>query len=402
MIFNYHALDNSGKKSEGSVDAVSLDVAVGTLQKRGLIIVGIEPAEKESFLSSLHFGTGVSNKEIVMLSRQMSTLFMAQVSPLKIFTLLSSEVENLVLRRSLEAVVADIQGGAPISKALARHPHVFSDFYVNMVRAGEETGKLNDTFEYLADHLDRNYEVISKVKNALIYPAFVVTVFVAVMVLMFTVIIPKISVIITDTGQQIPLYTRMVFAISNFFLDYGLFMIIGLIVLAYFAVRYVRTDEGRKAWARFKLDIPYFGQLYRKLYLSIITDNMNTMIVSGIPMVKALEVSSAVVGNDVYQDILDQTLLEVKGGSSLSQSFSRHEEIPTILVQMAKVGEETGELGSIFKTMARFYQREVINTIDTLVSLIEPVMIVLLGLGVGVLLASVLIPIYDIANSAGL
>jgi type II secretory pathway component PulF len=402
MLFNYQALDNTGKRSEGSVDAVSLDVAVGSVQKRGLIIVNIEPAEKESWLSSIHFGSGVSNKEIVMLSRQMSTLFQAQVSPLKIFTLLASEVENLILRKSLAEIVSDIQGGAPISKALSKHPHIFSDFYVNMVKSGEETGKLNDTFSFLADHLDRNYEVISKVKNALIYPAFVITVFVSVMVLMFTVIIPKISVIITETGQDIPLYTQAVFAISNFFIDYGIILLALIMVLVYFGLRYIRTGEGKRAWSHFKLELPYFGELYKKLYLAIITDNMNTMIVSGIPMVKALEVSSAVVGNDIYQEILDNTLVAVKGGSSLSQAFSQYPEIPSILVQMTKVGEETGELGSIFKTMAHFYQREVVNTIDTLVSLIEPVMIVLLGLGVGVLLASVLIPIYDIANSAGL
>lgn len=402
MLFHYTALDASNKQTEGSVDAISVDVAVGSLQKRGLIIVDIESAEKESFLSSFTFGSGVSNKEIVILSRQMSTLFQAQVSPLKIFTLLASESENKFLTKSLNEVVSDIQGGSTISKSLSKHPQIFSDFYVNMVKSGEETGKLNETFNYLADHLERNYEVVSKVKNALIYPAFVISVFVAVMALMFTVIIPKISVIITDTGQAIPLYTQVVFAISHFFIDYGLFFVIALVILAYLGIRYVRTEEGRRAWAHFKLEIPYMGTLYRKLYLSVIADNMNTMIQSGIPMVKALEVSSAVVGNDVYKEILDETLLAVKSGSSLSQSLSQYDEIPTMLVQMVKVGEETGELGSIFKTMAHFYQREVVNAIDTLVSLIEPVMIVLLGLGVGVLFASVLIPIYDIANSAGL
>lgn len=401
MLFNYKSLDNAGKEMEGSIEAISLDVAVGSLQKRGLIIVEINPAEKESMFAHFHFGSGVSNKDVVILSRQMSTLFQAQVSPIKIFTLLAAEMENVFLKKSLGAIVADIQAGSTISKALSKHPQIFSDFYVNMVKSGEETGKLNETFSYLADHLDRNYEVISKVKNALIYPAFVVTVFVSVMILMFTVIIPKISVIIIETGQSIPIYTQIVFGISNFFISYGIFLLIALVILVYFAVRYVRTEEGERAWASFKLQIPYIGELYRKLYLSIIADNMNTMILSGIPMLKALEVSSAVVGNIVYKEILDETILVVKGGGALSEAFSKHHEIPSILVQMIKVGEESGELGNIFKTMAHFYQREVINTIDTLVSLIEPVMIVLLGLGVGILLASVLIPIYDIANSAG-
>ena len=154
--------------------------------------------------------------------------------------------------------------------------------------------------------------------------------------------------------------------------------------------------------AHFKLAIPYIGDLYRKLYLSIISDNMNTMVLSGIPMVKAIEVTAAVVDNEVYREILEESLLAVKGGSSFSQSLSQYPEIPNILVQMIKVGEESGELGSILGTMARFYQREVINAVDTLVGLIEPIMIVALGVGVGVLMASVLIPIYDIANAVGL
>lgn len=401
MLFNYKALENSGKATEGSVDAISLDVAVGSLQKRGLIIVTIEPAEKETFLSKFHIGAGISTKEVVILSRQMATLFQAQVSPLKIFTLLANEAENTTMRKGLNEIVTDIQGGATISKALSKHPHIFSDFYVNMVKSGEETGKLDETFEFLADHLDRNYEVVSKVKNALIYPAFVISVFIAVMVLMFTVIIPKIGLIIAESGQPIPIYTQIVFAVSDFFVQFGFLMLAGLIVLAYFVIRYIKTEEGKRAWARMQLDLPYFGDLYRKLYLAVITDNLNTMILSGIPMVKALEVSSAVVENDVYKELLNESLVLVKGGASLSQAFSQYPEIPAMLTQMTKVGEETGELGSIFKTMARFYQREVINTIDTMVSLIEPVMIVLLGLGVGTLLASVLIPIYDIANSAG-
>ncbi len=401
MLFNYHALEASGKDTTGSIDAISLDVAIGSLQKRGLIVVSLEPAEKEPWFAQISFGKKVSNKEIVILSKQMATLFEAQVSPMKIFTLLASEVENVTLRKSLEQVVTDIQGGSTISKGLSRHPDVFSDFYVNMVKAGEETGKLNETFNYLAEHLDRNYEVTSKVKNALIYPAFVITVFVSVMVLMFTVIIPKIGLIILESGQEVPFFTQVIFGISNFLLDYGFVLVGVLIVCVYFVIRYLRTAAGRSAWAHFKLELPYFGTLFRKLYLSVIADNMNTMILSGIPMVKAIEVTGSIVDNEVYRGILNDTLAAVKTGKPLSQSFGNYEEIPTMLVQMIKVGEETGKLGNIFKTMARFYQREVVNAVDTLVALIEPVMIVGLGLAVGILLVSVLVPIYNIASSAG-
>lgn len=401
MLYLYKALESSGAKKEGSIEAVTIDVAIDSLQKRGLIITEIEPAEKESWFSKFSIGSGVSNKEIVILSRQMATLFNAQVSALKIFSLLSAEVENRRLHQSLVEITDDLQSGSSISKALAKHPTIFTPFYVNMVKAGEETGKLNETFNYLADYLDRNYEVVSKAKNALIYPAFVITVFIAVMVLMFTVIIPKISVILTDSGQEVPFYTQIVFAISNFLIDYGIFIVALLIVGGFFFLRYIRTGEGARLFSRFKLGVPYLGELYRKLYLSIIADNMNTMVYSGIPMVRAIEVTASVVGNEVYKQILDESLIAIKSGSAFSTALSQYEEIPGILIQMIKVGEETGELGSILKTMARFYQREVVNAVDTLVGLIEPVMIVLLGLGVGTLLASVLIPIYNIANSVG-
>jgi type IV pilus assembly protein PilC len=270
-----------------------------------------------------------------------------------------------------------------------------------MVKAGEETGKLNETFEYLADHLDRNYEVVSKAKNALIYPIFVIGVFVAVMVLMFTLIIPKISVILLDSGQPVPIYTAIVFGISDFIIDYGVILLVLLVIMTFVLIRYLGTPDGRRAMGRFKLEVPYVGDLYQKLYLSVISDNLATMILSGIPMVRAIEVTANVVGNDIYKNILSESGVAVKSGSSLSQSLMQYEEVPSILTQVIKVGEESGELGEILKTMARFYQREVINAVDTLVSLIEPVMIVALGLGVGILLASVLIPIYNIANTAG-
>ncbi|MBX4189366.1 type II secretion system F family protein [Candidatus Parcubacteria bacterium] len=400
MLYLYKAINQTGQKTEGSIDAFSMEVAIDSLQKRGLVIITIDPAEKETWLSKLSFADKVKVKDVVILSRQMATLFEAQVSALKIFSLLAAEVENKRLQKILSEVANDLQGGSSISKALNKHPEVFSDFYVNMVKVGEETGKLNETFSYLADYLDRNYEVTSKAKNALIYPAFVITVFLGVMILMFTVIIPKISIILISSGAPIPVYTAIVFAISNFFLNDGWVLAAVVVIAGFVLYKYSKTDEGRTAIARFKLQVPFIGDLYKKLYLSIISDNMNTMILSGVPMVRAIEVTAAVVGNDVYKRILEDCMIAVESGSSFSKALSQYEDIPGILVQMVRVGEETGEVGSILKTMANFYRREVINAVDTLVSLIEPVMIVILGLGVGILLASVLIPIYDIANSA--
>lgn len=400
MLFNYHALDQDGHEREGTVEALSMDVAVSTLQRRGLIVSSIEPAVKKSPLQiELSFFNKVSNKEVVILSRQIATLFEAQVSALRVFRLLASEVDNKHLAEVLTQVADDLQGGSPISKALARHPKVFSNFYVNMVRSGEESGKLSETFGYLADYLDRTYAVVTKAQNALIYPAFVIGVFVIVMVLMLTIVIPKISAILTDSGQQVPVYTRIVIGLSNILIHYGFFVLIALVVAAVFGWRYMQTPQGELFFDSFKLDIPYLGNLYQKLYLSRISDNFATMLVSGVPVVEAVDITASVVGSATYERILKDTGEAVKGGSSISDALARHAEIPGIMTAMIRVGEETGELGSILSTLAKFYQREVTTAVDTLVDLIEPLMIVLLGLGVGTLLASVLIPIYNLAGS---
>ncbi len=398
MLFTYSAIDQNGQESKGSIDAVTEEVAVRSLQQRGLVIVTIEASDTKGFLGKLNFGGGVSNKDVVIVSRQIATLFEAQVSALRVFRLISEEAENPNLRNALAEVANDLQGGSAISKALEKHPKVFSPFYVNMVRAGEESGKLDQTFSYLAEYLDRAYEITSKARNALVYPAFVIGVFGIVMILMLTTVIPKLSSILEESGQAIPAYTAAVIGLSNFFVHYGVFLLIALVVAVFFVWRYVRTLEGQSSLSRIKLSVPYLGSLFRKLYLARIADNMNTMLSSGIPMVRALEISSSVVGNKVYEDILNHAVEAVRGGSSVGDALSGTKDIPNVMTQMVKIGEETGELGSILQTLARFYQREVGNAVDTLVDLIEPAMIVLLGLGVGTLLASVLIPIYNISS----
>jgi len=400
MLYYYKALKQTGEKVEGTIEAPGADSAIGLLQKQNLIIVDIKaPEEKKPFNIEIPFLNKVSNKDIVILSRQMATLFQAQVSALRIFRLVAEQSSNNLLQKYLFQIADDLQGGASISNALSKHPDAFSPFYVNMVKAGEESGKLDDTFSYLADYLDRTYEVTSKAKNALVYPAFVIATFVGVMILMLTVIIPKISVMLTESGQEIPIYTKIVLGISNLFLNYGIFMAIGAVIIGFLVWKYSQTEEGAYRLDELKLQIPYLGDLYRKLYLSRIADNMNTMIISGIPILRSLEITGAVVDNAVYKKIIDQTLYDVKSGGTLSSAFSQYKEIPGIMVQMIKVGEETGELGSILKTLAKFYQREVTTAVDTLVGLIEPIMIVALGVGVGILLASVLMPIYNIAST---
>ena len=268
MTFNYKAVTNTGEKKEGAIDAPNKDLAIAALQRRGFIVVSVKGVEEKGLLQMRLFDH-VPAKDVVILSRQISTLFDAQVSALKAFTLLASNAENQLLRQKLTNVTDDLQAGVTISGALAKHPDVFSDFYVNMVKAGEESGKLNQVFAYLADYLDRQYELTSKTKNALIYPAFVIGVFIIVMILMFVMVIPKLSAIILSSGQAVPIYTRVVIGLSNFFVDYGFFVLIFFVIAGLYLWRLSRSRSGKKYLDRLVLGLPVLGKRLIELYVQL-------------------------------------------------------------------------------------------------------------------------------------
>jgi len=267
MLFNYVAIDNTNTQREGTVEAVTIDSAISAIQKRGYTVVSIDPegADAGGFNDLLNIKfelfNSVSNKDIVILSRQIATLFQAHVSPLRIFRLLSAEIENKQLKGIMNEIVEDLQAGNSISRSLASHPQVFSTFYINIVRAGEESGSLEKSFDYLADYLDRSYEVISKARNALVYPAFVISIFFAVMGLMLTMVIPKIAAILTDSGQELPIYTKVVIGISDFLVDYMGFILIAMAAGGFGLWKFIHTEVGKRAYDEFIISIPVLGDL---------------------------------------------------------------------------------------------------------------------------------------------
>jgi type IV pilus assembly protein PilC len=219
------------------------------------------------------------------------------------------------------------------------------------------------------------------------------------MILMIIFVIPRLNTILSEAGQQIPLYTKIIIGISGFLRDFGPFILIALVVGIVFLWRYIRTESGQESFSRFQISVPYVGSLYKKVYLARITDNLKTLLSSGVSMVRSLEISADVVGNDVYSRILKESTDAVKGGNSLSEIFSKYDDIPLLVSKMIKIGEETGKLNFMLETLARFYKREVDGAVETLVSLIEPIMIIVLGICVGVLLISILGPIYNISSA---
>lgn len=402
MLFTYTAIDQNGTKSSSQIDASSVDAAIVLLQKRSISVVDIKEAEAESndILSNLSiFKQKIKPKDVVIFSRQVATLFEAGVSALKAFRLLAAENENKELQKRLTGVADDIEAGISLSDALAKRPDLFSPFYVNMVKAGEESGKLNESFLYLADYLDRDYELHQKIKKALTYPMFVVGTFITIMMGMFIFVIPKMAAMFADNGAELPMITKVVLGLSEVLSKYWLVYTPMLIVAGWFFYRWSKTEVGTRKVDEFKSNMPVFKNLYQRIFLTRLADNMNTMLTSGVPIVRSIDITAAVVDNTVYRDLLGRVSTKVQTGTAFSKALYEEPLVPNILVQMVHIGEETGELGYILKNLATFYKRELDTTIDTIIGLIEPAMIVGLGLGVGILVSSVLLPMYTLSSS---
>jgi type IV pilus assembly protein PilC len=402
MIFHYTALNTDGTKIEADIDGATMDAAVAMLQKKGLTIVTIN--EQGTGGTGLEFITQLSifkqkirQKDIVIFSRQIATLFEAGVSALKAFRLLASEGENKSLVEELTHVADDIESGISLSEALSRRPTLFTPFYTNMVKAGEESGKLNETFLFLADYLDRDYEMTQKIKKAMTYPSFVIATFFLIMVAMFVFVIPKMAAMFIDQGAELPTITKIVLAISNIFVKYGPVTFPLMIVAGWLFHKWSKTDDGKRKIDEIKIQIPVLKVLYQRIFLQRLADNMNTMLSSGVPIVQSIEITSSILDNVIYKDLLVRVGNKVQTGTSFSKALYEEPLVPNILVQMVHIGEETGALGFILKNLANFYRRELDTAIDNVIGLIEPAMIVGLGLAVGILVSSVLLPMYSLS-----
>lgn len=405
MLYYYSHLNANGNKEEGDIEATSLDNAILILQKKGITTI-LEVKEKVNkqdnalaLVAGKLFKQSIKSKDVVMFSRQVATLFEAGVSALRAFRLLAQENENKTLQEQILGVADDIETGISLSEALSRRPDLFSNFYVNMVKAGEESGKLNEVFLFLADYLDRNYELGLKIKKALTYPGFVIGTFFLIMVAMLTFVVPKMAKMFAEEGAELPLVTRIVLFASDLFVKYGpiTFPLMGIAGFAFY--RWSKTEDGGLAVDEFMLKVPVIKNLMQKIFLQRMSDNMNTMLTNGVPIVKAIDITASVLENRVHKKLLERVSEKVQTGKSFSKALYEEPLVPNILVQMVHIGEETGELGYILKNLATFYRRELDNAIDSMIGLIEPAMIVSLGIGVGILVSAILLPMYSLTEA---
>lgn len=383
------------------VEAVNEKAAIATLQGKGLIILELESASGSVFSLNFKLFQRVKSKEVSIFARQLATLVSAQVPLLTSLQSLSKQVENDYFKEILFDVANDVEGGTVFSKALARHSKIFSEFFINMIKAGEASGGMEKSLLYLADYLEKQDHLNSRVRGALIYPGVIISAFIVIVILMMIFVVPKLTNFLQEAGQELPFMTRMMIGLSNFLINWWWLLLILVSGGAYYAVYAVKHNPAaRRQWDYLKLKMPVFGKkVFEKIYITRFAENLSTLIQGGLSILQALQVTSEILGNVVYRDIVLEAKESVRVGESLSSSLAKRKEIPPLVTQMIATGEQTGSLDVILKKMGQFYSREADATIDTISQLIEPLLILLIGGGVIVLIMAILMPIYNIAGS---
>jgi len=399
MKFNYLTRTLQGEKQRGVIEAVSQAEAIRILQKRQLIIIKIQSVEETPlFGKRIKIFERIKRKEIFIFFRELAILAGADVPLVQSLRTLSQQMPNPYFKEIVFELANEIDGGASFSKALSGYPKVFSDFSINLLKSGEVAGRLQESLNYLADYLEREYYLISKVRGAMIYPVFILSVFLAVGILVIVMVIPQLTSILTEAGQELPWSTRLVIFTSEFIRAWGWLILLLSGIAGVFLWRYKKTPEGKVLWDKTLLKLPIFGKIFQKTYLARLADNLSALIKGGVPIIQALNVSGEVIGNAVFQQIIWQARDEVKVGRSMSSSIEKHKEIPMLFSQMVKTGEQTGKLETIMEKLSTFYNKEVSNIVDNLSQLIEPILLVVLGAGVAILVFSVFMPIYNLAG----
>ena len=400
MKFKFKARTKEGEIKRGDIEAIDREAAVKLLQNSELVPVSIREIKHSESMSSTieRLTTSVSQKDLLLFYRQLSTLVSAKIPIAPALRTIHDQTENAHLRVVVMEIAADVEDGLSISESFGKHENVFTPLSVNMIKAGEVSGNLQGAIDFVAESAESNYQLKSKVTGALIYPVFVICVSMVIGFITVTWILPKLTEVIKDLDVEIPWYTQMMIHVGDFMQAYWWAVLIGFGGLVASIVYYMRSEDGSKEWDRIKLRIPVIGDLFKYVYITRFAENLSVLLKGGIPIVRALIIVADVVDNIVYKNIILKAAQDVKVGGEINTELFKHAEFPPMVSSMVKIGEETGRISDILDDIARFYTSEVDQITRNLSSIIEPILIVILGVGVGVLVFSVLLPIYNIAG----
>ncbi|HEX5429490.1 MAG TPA: type II secretion system F family protein [Patescibacteria group bacterium] len=399
MEYTYQARDEKGNLRTGTVEAASEAAAFDSLKNHGFIVISLGASQKSGFLDKFNFLNRVSPKDIVLFSRQLSTLINASVPIVQSLQILQYQVSSVNLRKIIIEITQKVESGDSLSSALGQYPHVFSALYVNLVRSAELSGTLDSAFNYLANQLEKDYDMRGKIIGSLTYPAFIVCALFVVGFLMFIYVLPPLVGVLQESDVALPFTTKILISTTHFVQNFW-WLIIFIIFGGGLGLRYYsQTFGGKYAMDYIKVKTPFIGGIFQKIYMARFSRNLATLVAGGIPIVKALESVADIIGNQVYHDIIMDAAQQVRNGKSIAMALVDRPEFPPIISQMTQIGESTGKLQDILDKLAGFYEKEVNTVLSTLTTLLEPVIMVLLGLAVAVMVAGILLPIYNLAGA---
>ena len=399
----YQAKNSQGQLIDGKITASNEEQATTLLQGKGLFVLSIDLQKRGLFSEDIfQMLKGPSKSDTVVFTRQLSTLVEADVPLVSGLEILSNQTAKAGFRKVIDEVARAIEGGSTLSVALNEHPAVFSPFYINLVRAGEVSGQLQKTLLYLADYLERSASLNSKIKGALAYPAFVLFALLVISIIMVTTVLPQLLTIIKEAGvEELPLSTRVLISVTDFVQTSGPFLAVILLAGIISGVIYLRTEAGKKNLDALIIAVPTLGRVAQNLYIARFAETFSTLIRAGVPILESLTVTADVIGNSVYRDIVLSARENVQNGGNISETFALYPQMPPLVTSMMEIGERTGKTDQILSNILSFYKNEAERDVSNLSQLIEPVLILILGVAVGVLVSAILLPIYSIVGAAG-
>jgi len=401
MKFKYQARNKTGELQVGFVEAPTKEGAMNILTSHELFILSLESAEKKSIFDSLtQVFRRVKIKDLMVFTRQLATLLESEMPLNSALESLYQQTSNPILKEAVFQILQDVESGLSFSQALERQYPIFSEFYVSMIRSAEVTGRLEEAMSFLAFYMEREAKWRGKIVNALIYPAILLGLFFVVAGIMVTIVFPKIQPVFTESNVQLPLATKIIFYGGQLISDWWWIVLLVIGGIIFILVDYFKSAEGKAVGNQLVLIMPIFGELFKKIYIARFCQSLSVLIKGGIPITQAIEIASSTINNLVYEEVLNKIAQGVRDGALFSQLLLENTKyFPILVSQMAAVGETTGRIDEMMAKIADFYDSEVNDMMANLSELIQPILILIIGVLVAILFASILLPIYNMAQT---
>lgn len=398
MLFSYKAKDETGQILTGQIEASSEAEAGKILGEKKLFITDLKNQEKQIFSQITIFKKDVSLKEKIIFTKELSMMIKSGLALVDALESLKEQTESQTLSKAVGDIINDVKGGSPLSQALNKFPKIFPPVYISITASGEKSGKLDEVLERLAEQLQKDYDLITKVKNAITYPVVIVIALIGIMILMMTLVIPQMKSIFTEMGVALPLMTRVLLNTSDLLVKYWYVLIIAVVAIVFLIKLWSKSKVGGLVIDTVKIRVPIFGQLVVKVYMARFTRTMATLVASGLPMLEIITTVKAVVGNRVYDPLFDQIYKDIESGVPMSLALKKHKRFPLMIAQMVATGEKSGKIDYVLLNVADFYDKEVESSTSNLTAMIEPILILVIGAAVGLAIASVILPMYSLVN----